>query len=522
MLLDKINYESDDGLRQDPQYPEVYRINLMDLAKLHKCPLCGGNFTSREAQPSSRIIHDYDTINNRVIILTISRKNYRCSTCKRSTKADAWLNEITRTEEFDRFIALEVIRESELGLVFNSKTKKTQWNLEAFAKRYGYSGNTISNIAKKYAPTLTPLLVPAFGYNTYLLYPFEYDSQKRYYLIVNKNGTRDLMLAVFGYNNAYEEIKTYFTLHKDFFLRLIKNSVVYTDFDAELIQFLRNFFGEVKIIDTFFEQKLDLYKEQLKYKKINKVTRQYSDYPFGRLSNCVIPNKYDKNQTTFDIWWNEVLTKDNEKGTEFEKYLIFLKEEVNNCKNELCDIVTNGVNFIDQNFRVKNLIDKQLKASTSTRTDFSVVAAKLMLLSNFIHKGGLYLYTSSIFTNPDKISYNVIDEETELQEWNSYDMLIYDTFNTSDIAHMIINYYMEEYPDEYLHQTSLTYDKNEVRELFNDDYIVYDDIEFCDDFDYSNITSDTKEQHEKHNESEPTEGVLELFNNLIDFDNETE
>lgn len=47
MILDEISYTSEYGLIQAPVYPEVYHIELTNLAERISCPYCTGKLNKR-------------------------------------------------------------------------------------------------------------------------------------------------------------------------------------------------------------------------------------------------------------------------------------------------------------------------------------------------------------------------------------------------------------------------------------------------------------------------------------------
>ena len=172
MLLDFINYTSERGFEQDPDYPEVWHIEAHDLKRLDRCP-CGGTLTSREKAEQLHEIRDYDVFQQRVIHILLYRKNYRCTKCRRSFTVNKELTSLSRTDDFDRYIALEAIKASSKGISIKSDGKTT-WSFDVLAKRYGYKKDTISKIARAKAPALTPLFIPFPGYELLYVHSFVY------------------------------------------------------------------------------------------------------------------------------------------------------------------------------------------------------------------------------------------------------------------------------------------------------------------------------------------------------------
>lgn len=245
MLLDFINYTSKQGFIQDPEYPEVWHIEAHDLKRLDRCT-CGEALTSREKAEQLHKIRDYDVFQQRVIIISLYRKNYRCTKCKRSFTANKELTSLSRTDDFDRYIALEAIKCSSKGISIKSDGKPT-WSFDVLGKRYGYKKDTISKIVRAKAPALTPLFIPFPGYELFYIHSFEYKFKKRYYLLACDIGGNAVLLGVFGYQNAIDELKAYFELYKDF-IKMLEEPFVTISYDLELATALQQIFGNDAVV----------------------------------------------------------------------------------------------------------------------------------------------------------------------------------------------------------------------------------------------------------------------------------
>lgn len=451
MILDELNYLSEEGLQQDPEYPEICRITLQDLAQLEECPICHRKtLTSRDKQLQPRKIYDYDTKNKKVVIMTIYRKNYRCTKCKRSFTANDQLNSIRRTKEFEHYIALKTIKECEFGMNKDRNGKGSQWSNEVFAQRYGYHRDTISKIAKAHAPALTPLLIPPTGFEYFFLYTFEYDQRTRYYLMASKAGKNSMLLAVFGYKDAFLELQTYLNLHKSFIR--YETATFYTDFDAKLINLLKEYAKTIKINFELFKKKLDQYEIDLKRKPINAETLRVIGSPFETLKNVITLKNENLSEEHLFEWWDKVQKTDKSEGSEFEKYLSVFRKEIDDCMIELLQVDTKDKTFINQIFYNKKLVDAQIENYASKRSDFTLMAAKIMLHSEeqiLNLYGGLYVYTSDIFTDNEKWTYysQEVLKPIEPLEVHCFMELINDNFNPTDMTYMMLDDFWKHYDD---------------------------------------------------------------------------
>lgn len=443
MFLDRLNYFSEKGLEPDPEYPEVERITLYDLAEMNLCPACGQKLTPRDKEMQPRTIRDYDITRRKVVLLTVYRKTYRCTKCRQSFTADDWMNDIKYTAEFERFLALEALRESALGTKMNKKYGRCLWNNETFAKRYGYHRDTISNIAKNYAPSLIPLFLPPTGYDVFCLFPFYYDFKKRYYLLAGKNENNSMILAVLGHHDAFTELKTYLMLHSGLF-KGMENSTIYTDFDAELIELLNEFFTNVKLADELFTNKLNTIKERLKNQSVNEVTKRKIDFPFITLLNALTCKKEIPEEKDLAEWWLNILSLDGSKGTEFSHYLSEFKDTIYRYRNEILELFSNSRHSMNEIFTNKDRIDEKIKDCARYRTDFCVLVAKIMLHSEeqmLDLYGRLYVYTSLIFTDAESRDFYSQKEccPDEVLEAHCFRELLEEHFNRSDLSDMILD-----------------------------------------------------------------------------------
>lgn len=440
MLLDKIkNYWVEVAI-QDETYPEMIHIRAYDLTELKKCT-CGGNLTCRDRGDKPKQILDYDIYEKKVLNISLFRKRFFCPTCGKSFTADEWINYIRRTKEFERYIALEMLLGSDYGFWESMKHKKLHWSNEAFAQRYGYKKDTFSNIVKSYAPFLTPLFIPPNGYDTFCLYPFHYNLKKAFYLLASKTGKDSMLLAVFGYNDGFSELKVYLNLHKDVFHGILE-STIYTSFDSELIIFLRGYFKTIIVINELFLKQRYEFRNILKNKNINKTTLKNIDYPFETLHNMITCKKDDICRDDFEYWWNSLSEYDNDKDSEFTSLLSDVWTEINYCMDEILRGLEAKGPSMKELFDCKYSVDKTIENFGSSRSDFRVMAAKMLLQSekNFLNlHGRIFIYTSEIFTDNDKWLY------FSSKDWNSdekfkghcFSEVLFDLFNNTDILSLM-------------------------------------------------------------------------------------
>lgn len=464
MLLDYIKYKSDLGFVQDSDYPEVYHIKLDDMTELNTCK-CGGRLSPRDSDKKRKykIICDYDTRSKCVVILQVRRNNYRCTKCRRTYTANEWMNNLKHTVAFEKYVTLEVIRASDRGLITRTNKNGTtwqQWSAQAFAKRYGYHRDTISAIAKKYAPCFTPLLIPFHGYRFFHLYSFNYQAAKRYYLIASKKGCAPMLLAIFGYQKPITEIVIYLKLHQGF-LSLDDDSVIVVEYDFELIEAIKENIKNIHIT--------------IRHKSIKQAFENYQTYLFKGesielegignryirgLMNIILVRDYDE---YLDVWWDEVKYKDDmldethsrrKRKKILQTKLQFLYDLV----SEYRDVFDLVCQFDDEADDFKELVQKskelkrQIKVFSQNGSDFTILAARMMLYNEdelLDLMGRVYAYTADIFRDDNLRDYYLqkkYDPEEELK-CDVFFQLLGEGFNQEDVMKLIIDNFWKHEPE---------------------------------------------------------------------------
>ena len=97
---------------------------------------------------------------------------------------------------------------------------------------------------------MTPLFIPFPGYELFYIHSFEYKFKKRYYLLACDIGGNAVLLGVFGYQNAIDELKAYFELYKDF-IKMLEEPFVTISYDLELATALQQIFGNDAVVFRF-------------------------------------------------------------------------------------------------------------------------------------------------------------------------------------------------------------------------------------------------------------------------------
>ncbi len=482
MLLDFINYTSERGFIQDPDYPEVWHIEAHDLTRLEYCPYphCGGNLTSREEAEQLHKIHDYDTRTKNVILISLYRKNYRCTKCRRSCTANEKLNALSRTDAFDRYIALEAIKGSSRGIRLKSNGKRI-WSYDVLGHRYGYGKDTISKIVRTRAPALTPLLIPFHGYEIFFIHSFEYKFKKRYYLLACDIAGNAMLLGVFGYQNAIEEIRTYFELHKDF-IKTFEEPFVTTSYDMELVEVLQQIFGNDAVVIRF--KSMD--------DRMTQIRNSFADmHPRDRDTSVALINRLEaflkKKETGSELlnnWWKLCQEEDAASNSTdiVHKILPLWKELSSNFIIFLKTYQTEKLKLPDLNATI-SAINKQISNFSQNGPDFTVLAARMMLFSKeqiLDLMGDVFIYTSDIFTSgkkPEDCVREKMNSDGQLDVHAFYELLGV-AFNPEDINAMMIDSFWKHYEDEPKEEESeyreLDLFMEENRELFTE----YNDISY--------------------------------------------
>lgn len=459
MLLDFINYTSKQGFIQDPEYPEVWHIEAHDLKRLDRCT-CGEALTSREKAEQLHKIRDYDVFQQRVIIISLYRKNYRCTKCKRSFTANKKLTSLSRTDDFDRYIALEAIKCSSKGISIKSDGKPT-WSFDVLGKRYGYKKDTISKIVRAKAPALTPLFIPFPGYELFYIHSFEYKFKKRYYLLACDIGGNAVLLGVFGYQNAIDELKAYFELYKDF-IKMLEEPFVTISYDLELATALQQIFGNDAVVFRF--KAMD--------DRITQIRNSFADmHPGDSDTSVALLNRLEaflKNKETgselLNNWWKLCLEEDAASNyTDIARKIRPLWEELSSNFTVFLNTYQNKNNKLKLSDLGKTIsaINTQINDFSQNGADFTVLAARMMLFSKeYLHLliENIFIYTSDVFTSDKKLEdciKNNTNDKGQLEAHSIYELLS-DTFNPEDINRMMVDNLWELYSDSKRHDEEET------------------------------------------------------------------
>lgn len=394
MILDEISYTSEYGLIQDPKYPEVYHIELNNLADRESCPRC--TWTLNKKEWKSRTILDYDTTGKHVVIIKMHRQKYHCPKCGKNCFADPEYDSLRHTEAFDRYLALEALKGSEKGK--HNTTRGKKWSNTVLAERYGVSRDMVSKAMIKYAPAFTPLLIPFNGYNIFYLFPFQYDRRKRYMMFAVREEGYSMPIAIFGYQDSITEIRTYLDLHQaileenDFY----GTPVFITDFEPELIQMIKDTLKDVEVAIIYKElhDKLESYRPNTK--SMDTDSENSINAFLSAVQRKLNSNKVDWEQLE-NLW--RFYTDDDETARE---YLQGVWQDINTCKEE-CLRIHQYSNFKSKTLDEKlHAIQEQVDAFNSNTPVFEVAAAKIMITATkplYRFGSSLYVYTSSVFTD---------------------------------------------------------------------------------------------------------------------------
>ena len=453
MLLDFINYTSERGFIQDPDYPEVWHIEAHDLTRLEYCPYpdCKEKLTSRDSAEQLHKIHDYDIRTKNVIRISLYRKNYRCTKCKRSCTVSEELNSLSRTDDFDRYIALEAIRGSSKGLRTKSNGIKV-WSNEVLGQRYGYKKDTITKIVRARAPAMTPLFIPFQEYEMFYIYPFKYKSVKRYYLLACDLNGRSMVLGVFGYHDADAELITYFELHKEFFSNSEELLITSPD-NMELITALRSIFGyeAIVIYREDFEKRFQKFRDSLNGIREKERDRAYT------FTNVLVNQILKQDKEDIELlhnWWKEVLIDAEVKNLwKLPSILLPLREDAEENYKFYHKTWQNSELIFPEMDTVLSSINKQIKVFSQNGPDFTVLAARIMLCSKeqILHlMGNVFIYTADIFTSGQELEEHIKGKINSKGEFKAHAFaeLLYDAFNRGDISEMIVDSFWTELEKE--------------------------------------------------------------------------
>lgn len=268
-----------------PKYPAVDFIEADNLYRPPECIYCSCETVHKKGEKGKDLIHAYDENSQKPLMVLVHSDRYVCQNpkCRKSFVANQNLGP-SYTQEFVNFLALE-------------RLKNEKVTYQMLADTYGGDRNEIRRQINLFSKTYTPLFLPRYRHGQYFLCPFPYQ-QKYYYFLGNTSEDGDkVLLGMFGYEDAVEEIKKYFYLHQNF---IRKDATFLTEVNVKLIDLLHTHVpeGTVSIAKKCLYDYLDSY--------IPKSRGQLNEDKYDAISRLKkLLEKRGENSDTIEKWWQK-------------------------------------------------------------------------------------------------------------------------------------------------------------------------------------------------------------------------
>ena len=355
-----------------PAYPAVDYIEADNLYRPPKCIYCSCETVHKKGGKGKDLIHDYDEDSQKPLMILVHSDRYVCQNpgCRKSFVANQNLGP-SYTREFVNFLALE-------------RLKKQKMTYQMLANTYGCDRNEIRKQINRFSKNYTPLFLPLYPHGQYFLCPFPYQ-QKYYYFLGNTSEDGDsVLLGMFGYENAVEEIKKYFYLHQNF---IGKDATILTDTDFEMLELLHEYVpeGAVSVAWRCLSDYLDQYIPQ----KRDLLCTKKSD-----AISCLKKRLKAEggSMETIDAWWQEDC-KNNQLKEELSPIYKFFADHPKECAH------INAYRKITW-----DSLYQKIKSMNKQRVSFESMAMQVMYQFNRHHKDDLmFAYSADVFDHTDDL-----------------------------------------------------------------------------------------------------------------------
>lgn len=339
--------------------PACYAIEVKNLQECPVCKYCGERTKKRDIGTKS--VYDYNPKKERIERITITSQRYRCVKCKKTMTAPTDVDEITRTEEFERIIAYLAI--------------KNNYSSEALSVKYGPSPRTISVIIHQYVSDMLLSFTPPEKCDALYLYPFMYQRKQRYYLAGTrtetdkKNGKENvipLLICFFGHMDAPAELESYLTHQKNFVI-LNAESVILTDMNADIIMILKQNLDKPTVVIP-----LSLLKRTIDSFAADDGTLSSEDYretvDMVRMLKRIVSDPKDAKMKNLKAWRDKV-----KKNSRIEPTLAKLVSLTTDYESEFLS----SCHYCD-NRNLFSEIEKKIRDFNSKNLSFDIMTAHMM------------------------------------------------------------------------------------------------------------------------------------------------